>query len=74
VRREAWRNGDSPCLEIYLPHAGLDEREQHAGIKLEHVVGDSRLHRGDPAEGPSPLLLRFQADELEFVELPLARR
>ena len=36
--REAARNKDSPRGEIDLPHAVLDEREQKAGVELEHVV------------------------------------
>ena len=39
------------------PHAGLDEREQQAGVELEHVVRGAWRTSRDDAERAAPLLL-----------------
>ena len=69
---KAARDVDSARVEVHLPDAGADERQQQSRVELEHVVGRAGDDRGDSPERPPALLLDREADELELVLLVLA--
>ncbi len=67
------RDHDPAGVELDGSHAVLDERQQEAGVELEHVVRDARYHPNDPAQQPARLDLDVEALELERVELALRK-
>ena len=73
VAREAAGDEDPAFVEVDVEHAGLDERQQQAGVEGERVVGRSVLHLGDRTERAAAFLLDAEPDELEDVVGVLAR-
>jgi hypothetical protein len=71
--RESLRYQDQAALEIDGENALLDEREGEPAVELEHVVRHARADVLHAAERAAAILLDGKTDELEDVELSLAR-